>query len=402
MKNDIEALMEAKDLDAMIITGPAQHNPAMFYLTGNVHITHGDLILRRGEEPVLFYNPMERDEAQKTGFKTVNLSDYDYKALLKSANGDRIKASATRYSRMLQDLDITSGNIAIYGKVELGGAYPVFTALTDLLPGLKITGELGNSVLIQAMSTKDNAEIDRMVVGEVADYLTSQNVKDEILIDKHDNPITIGKIKRLINLWLAERGAENPQGTIFAIGRDAGVPHSTGNPDDYLQLGKTIVFDIFPCEMGGGYYYDFTRTWCLGYAPDEAQSLYDDVYDVYTEIMNNLKANQPCKSYQEMTCKLFEARGHVTIMSQPNTQEGYVHSLGHGLGLHVHEEPNFSMLDSNDDVLAPGVVITVEPGLYYPEKGMGCRLEDTITVLSDGRIEKLAEFPMDLVLPVKR
>ena len=91
----------------------------------------------------------------------------------------------------------------------------------------------------------------------------------------------MARSKRRINLWLAERGADNPEGTIFAIGRDAGVPHSTGTASDPLRLGQTIVYDIFPCEAGGGYYYDFTRTWCLGYAPDAVQALYQDVLDVY-------------------------------------------------------------------------------------------------------------------------
>ena len=95
---------------------------------------------------------------------------------------------------------------------------------------------------------------------------------EDMLIGRDGEPVTIGQVKGLINLWLAERGAENPEGTIFAIGRDAAVPHSSGNPSDILRLGQTIVFDIYPCEAGGGYFYDFTRTWCLGYAPDDVQA----------------------------------------------------------------------------------------------------------------------------------
>jgi Xaa-Pro aminopeptidase len=78
--------------------------------------------------------------------------------------------------------------------------------------------------------------------------------------------LTIGDVKRKINLWLAERDAVPSEGFIFAQGRDAGIPHSQGNPDDMLRLGQTIIFDIYPQERGGGYFYDFTRTWSLGYA----------------------------------------------------------------------------------------------------------------------------------------
>jgi len=208
-------------------------------------------------------------------------------------------------------------------------------------------------------------------------------------------------VKTKINLWLTERGAENPEGTIFAIGRDAGVPHSAGAAKDVLRLGQSIVFDIFPCETGGGYFYDFTRTWCLGYAPDDVQALYDDVYSVYRQIMDELEAGKPCPEFQVRTCDLFEARGHPTIQRDPQTQQGYVHSLGHGLGLDVHERPWFRREVSPIDRLDPGSVVTIEPGLYYPERGMGARIEDTVWVRPDGGMEVLAGYPYDLVIPVK-
>jgi Xaa-Pro aminopeptidase len=239
------------------------------------------------------------------------------------------------------------------------------------------------------------------VVDMVADFLTSSEVQDQVLIKSDGSPLTIGDVKRRINLWLAERSAENPEGTIFAMGHDAGVPHSSGTDSDQLQLGKTIVFDIFPCEPGGGYFYDFTRTWCLGYAPEEAQVLYDDVLAVYKQVMGELQAGTPCMEYQQQTCELFEARGHTTIMSDPQTQEGYVHSLGHGLGLHVHERPSFRTSSGEGDRLEPGVVVTIEPGLYYPQRDMGVRLEDTVWVRPNGEIEILVEYPLDLVLPMK-
>ncbi len=165
------------------------------------------------------------------------------------------------------------------------------------MPGITLVGDVHGVILGEAMATKDAAELERIrqmgkitteVVGRTADYLTSRPLKGEILLGEDGGPLTIGRVKRLINLWLAEMGAENPEGTIFAIGRDAGVPHSSGNPDDVICLGKTIVYDIYPCEAGGGYFYDFTRTWCLGYAPEAVQAVYDDVHSVYTTMMSEL------------------------------------------------------------------------------------------------------------------
>jgi len=69
--------------------------------------------------------------------------------------------------------------------------------------------------------------------------------------------------------------------------------------------------------------------------------------------------------------------------------------------LNVHEQPWFGINATEEDRLVPGSVFTVEPGLYYPDRGMGVRLEDTVYVRPDGRIETLVEYPLDLVLPVK-
>ncbi len=79
-------------------------------------------------------------------------------------------------------------------------------------------------------------------------------------------------------------------------------------------------------------------------------------------------------------------------------EEGYVHSIGHGLGLDVHELP---FARPPEATLQPGVIVTIEPGLYYPSQGMGCRIEDTVYVHADGTIEVLAEYPHDLVLPIE-
>jgi Xaa-Pro aminopeptidase len=407
MKKDLDGLMKEKNLDAFLVTGPAKQNPSMHYFTGNVHMTHGDLIKKRGKQAVLFCNPMERDEAAKTGFETRNLAEYRYNDLLKEVDGDRAKASALRYKKMLTDVGITTGRIAIYGEIEAGAAFSVFNALQEMMPEIEIVGEVSSSLLLDAMETKGNEEVERIrrmgritvvIVGRLAEFLQSHEAKDGLLVKEDRQPLTIAEIKRKIDLWAVESGVENPHDCIFSIGHDAGVPHSSGNPDDYLHLGKTIVFDIFLQEPGGGYHFDFTRTWCLGYAPEAEQKLYDEVRAVFDEIISGLEANAPFKSLQERTCELFEAQGHPTIRQDPLTQEGYVHGLGHGLGIRLHEQP---FAREENATLKPGVVVTIEPGLYYPEKEMGVRIEDTVYVHPDGRIEVLADYSHDLILSIK-
>jgi Xaa-Pro aminopeptidase len=412
MKSDIDTIMQSKNLDAILVTGNADHNPPMYYLTGGGHINAATLIKKRGEEPVLFCNDMEREEAAKTGLKAIPYSVYNYDELLKEAHGDPSQTSAIRYKRMFTDLGV-QGRVGIYGNTEFGSAFATFTQLQELMPELNLVGESSNdSLFMKAMETKDLFEVDRIrkmgtatteVVWRTADYLTSREVRaDEVLLKEDATPLTIRDVKAKINLWIAEMGAENPEGTIFAIGRDAGVPHSVGNSNDLLRLGQTIVFDIYPCEAGGGYFYDFTRTWSLGYATPETQKLYDEVKAVYDRLVDEFDLNAPFKDYQRLTCELFEKNGHQTPLNSQAPVEGYVHSIGHGVGLNIHERPWSHLSASDDNILKPGVVFTSEPGLYYPERGLGVRIEDTYWVHPDGKIEILAEYPYDFVLKMKK
>jgi Xaa-Pro aminopeptidase len=89
------------------------------------------------------------------------------------------------------------------------------------------------------------------------------------------------------------------------------------------------------------------------------------------------------------------------VLTDPHTREGYVHSAGHGLGLEIHEHPNFRLVHEPPDRLEVGHVVTIEPGLYYPGRGLGVRVEDTIWISPDGP-HVLAPYPMDLVLPLRR
>lgn len=413
MKSELDALMQARNMDAFIVFGHAENNPPMTYLTGGGHVSHATVIKKRGGEPFYFFGDMERDEAAKSGLKLIPYSKYDGPSLLKKANYDGLLAAAMQTELMLRDADVTSGRVGIYGFYDLGAIFGMLSRLQTLLPEIEFVGEAReDSIFLHAMETKDESEVNRIrrmgkitteVVGQVKDLLTACDVRDdEVLLKEDGSPLTVGDVHAKIRLWVAERGAELPSGFIFAIGRDAGVPHSSGNPADLMKLGQTIVFDIYPAEAGGGYYYDFTRTWSLGYATPEAQELFEQVKEIYDQVKDNFDLNAPFRNYQVMTCEYFESKGHKSQLNTKAPVEGYVHSLGHGVGLNIHERPFSGLLVGDDHRLVPGVVVTSEPGLYYPEKGMGFRIEDTYWVRPDGKMEVLADYPYDFVLPMKK
>jgi Xaa-Pro aminopeptidase len=143
-----------------------------------------------------------------------------------------------------------------------------------------------------------------------------------------------------------------------------------------------------------------TRTWCIGYAPDHVHAAYEDVWQVFQAEKAAYRLGEITSSYQVLACDLFDAKGHPTPRSHPGTLEGYVHGLGHGLGLNIHESPSFQ-LDSQN-TLEAGNVFTVEPGLYYPDRGFGIRVEDTVHLDAHGVLNTLTNFPYDLVLPFKK
>jgi Xaa-Pro aminopeptidase len=394
-------LIEERGLAGLMVLGSAAQNPPMYYLIGGGHVTNAVVIKKKGSPAVVYCNAMERAEAGKSGLQVIPLSMNGVDVLLKDPR------------QILGPQDLVRGRIGVYGTLDAGDMMAAVARIREEYPALELIGEpKENSIMLRAMETKDEAEVEHIrrmgkitteVVGKVASLLQESPVReDEVLLKEDGTPLTIADVKSRISLWLVERGAVEVEGTIFAMGRDAGIPHSVGTPEDELRLGQTIVFDIFPAEAGGGYYYDFTRTWSLGYASPEAAKLYDEVGQAYALVVENIDLNVSFKEYQRLVSEEFHKNGHDTPLHTDGVLErGYVHSLGHGVGLNVHERPWSRHTVADDNILRPGVVITIEPGLYYPDKGMGARIEDTYWVRPDGALERLADYPYDFVLPMK-
>lgn len=405
MKEQIQTLMAKNKLDAILVSGSREHNPFMTYFVGDAFFTQADVLIMRNREPLLFYRVMERDTAAMTSLKGVCYNDLEISRYRDCSDRTNLLLSALRYAGM------TSGRIALCGRIEFNTAYQTIQQLQQKLPELEFVGGLGDEILNEARYLKDEDEIEKIrsmcgivttVVGRVEAYISSKYLHEGILMDTDETPVTIGKIKSLINLWLGELGAENPEGTIFSQGRDAGVPHNQGRDDEPLMAGKSIVYDFFPCGMGGGYFGDFTRTWCIGWAPDEVKETYAEVKEIHDLLVEKARQGMRFKELQQMTCDYFKAHGHVTVDADPHVTNGYMHSVGHGLGLNIHERPFCSKNSSDRDLLVPGAVFTIEPGLYYPDKpeGYGVRIEDTYYMDRDGKVKPLTEYPYRLIIDV--
>ena len=189
------------------------------------------------------------------------------------------------------------------------------------------------------------------------------------------------EIAALLEFHMAQRGSEHPAfETIAASGVRSSLPH--GAPTDKkIENGDLLTLDFGACA--GGYMSDITRTLWIGDPPDALKSLYAAVFDVQRACVAAVKPGICVSELDLLQRKMFESRG---------LSEYICHSLGHGVGLEIHEAPTVSRL--SDALLAPGMVITIEPGLYIPNVG-GVRIEDTVLVTDCGH-EVLTASPHNI------
>jgi Xaa-Pro aminopeptidase len=196
----------------------------------------------------------------------------------------------------------------------------------------------------------------------------------------------------ILDKVLEENGCESPEGHIVCGGRASADPHAPGS--GVLKKSEPIVIDIYPRSKTTGYFSDMSRTVCIGPAPKELQEMYKAVREAQELGIKMIKPGAKCLDIQQAIEALFIKKGYTT--SGKGTEfpfaEGFVHSVGHGVGLKVHEAPKVGR--KSKDILMVGDVVTVEPGLYYKHIG-GVRLEDILVVTEEGS-EDLTQFPKQL------
>jgi Xaa-Pro aminopeptidase len=148
------------------------------------------------------------------------------------------------------------------------------------------------------------------------------------------------------------------------------------------------VVDIFPRLIESGYYGDMTRTFLKGQPSETQIKMYDAVKTVQSRAISLMHEGKNAKEIHEDNVKMFTELGYPSTDST-----GFFHGTGHGVGLELHENPSIGRRDHR---LQSGEVVTVEPGLYYPEIG-GVRIEDVVTVTDNGA-ELLSNFSYEWVV----
>ena len=188
--------------------------------------------------------------------------------------------------------------------------------------------------------------------------------------------LTAERVKRAIHAVMLQHDCMGC-GTIVACGRAAADPHETGQGP--LRAGQGIVLDIFPRHLEHGYWGDLSRTVVKGAPPPELRRMYQAVRHAQALALAQIRAGAVARRIYELVLNYFTQAGFATNMAA-GKMEGFIHSVGHGLGLEVHEGPRIGLQDNR---LRAGQVLTVEPGLYYRKIG-GVRVEDVVVVTAAG------------------
>ena len=200
----------------------------------------------------------------------------------------------------------------------------------------------------------------------------------------HGVSLTCEKVRSIIETAVLQAGGVATN-SIVAQGAQACDPHERGHGP--LVAHVPVVLDIFPRSARTGYYGDITRTVVRGRASEAVRRQYSTVFQGQMIAFALLRDGIPGADVHAAVEKFFRREGYRTGRHKGQTV-GFFHGTGHGLGLEIHEPPRASR--TSECVLRAGHVVTIEPGLYYPESG-GVRLEDVVLITPDNP-QNLTQF----------
>ncbi|HET7433242.1 MAG TPA: Xaa-Pro peptidase family protein [Thermoanaerobaculia bacterium] len=389
MLSDLDSLMRAGGIDTILVPMHEAMHPSFRWLSRGAKVTRGYAIKRVDAEPLLVAYPMERDEAAASGLTTRLVHEFDHARIFREA-ANAIDGYAEFFTRVLRDAG-SGPRIAFFGNLPVQLYLGVAEAMAR--SGWDVVKGSGEDLIQLARKRKEEWEIEKIRDVGRRTELVVDAVRERLRAATPE--LTLGDLKELVSSEIARHGMIEDHETILSQGRDAGVPHSRGDASARVVPSVPIILDIFPADKSSGYFFDLTRTFCIGAIPDALREIHGHVFEAFTRARNAMKPGTSAASYQLMTCDYFESHGFETTRRNPATLSGYVHSLGHGVGLDIHERPSFAATPSNRDLIEEGDIVTIEPGLYFPERAIGVRIEDTFVVRAGG-VETLCRGSYEL------
>jgi Xaa-Pro aminopeptidase len=203
--------------------------------------------------------------------------------------------------------------------------------------------------------------------------------------------LTCERVRAAIDAEFHARGAV-ADGVMVAPGAQGAIGHELGHGP--IAAGAPVIVDLWPQDRASSCFADMTRTFVAGTPDEELVAWHALAREALERSVAAVAPGAAGRDVWGAACDVFEAAGHPTQRTKTPGEvlrDGFFHSLGHGVGLEVHEAPG---LGRGPDVLVAGDVLAIEPGLYRQGYG-GVRLEDLVLVTDDGPVV-LTEFPYEL------
>jgi Xaa-Pro aminopeptidase len=364
----------------LLIIADSDHDANMLYATG-IFVPDPFIYLRLGVRASVVMSDLEIDRARKAlrHCRVISLSQYQKK--LRQAGEKAGLANVA--GLILRERKVRS--------VTVPWNFPLGLAVELQKLGIKVTAKSGS--FFEQREIKSAEEVRKisaaLVMAEVGmaegiqALKTSRIGRDKRLIYR-GAPLTSEKLRSIIDTAILQTcGLANH--TIVAGGKQGCDPHEAGHGP--LCADEPIIIDIFPRSQKTGYFGDITRTVVRGRATEAVRKLYDTVRKGQELAFKKVRAGTPTQLVHKTVQEFFVSEGYKTG-KRNGRMEGFFHGTGHGLGLEIHEAP--SMGSTSIGELKAGHVVTVEPGLYYPEIG-GVRIED-VALVTERSARNLTRF----------
>jgi len=359
----------------LLMVADTEHDANMLYAVG-MFVPDPFVYLRiRGREMVVMSDlEVDRARRQAAHCRVIPLSQCQQK-LRREGKKSRSRSIAEVIRLVLDECKTR--------KVVVPANFPLGLAMELRDLGIKVKPRPGN--FFPEREEKSAEEVKKisaaLTMAEVGlaegiQALKSAKIGKDRKLLYHNAPLTSEKLRSIIDTAIIQANGLASH-TIVAGGKQACDPHETGYGP--LRANEPIILDVFPRSQKTGYFGDITRTVVKGRASEAVRKLYDTVHRGQKTAFQLMRAGVVASRIHQAVQKLFTSEGYKTGKSEGRMQ-GFFHGTGHGLGLEIHESPRVN--STSTSVLKAGQVVTVEPGLYYPNLG-GVRLEDVILVTSN-------------------
>lgn len=379
--------MPVRSPENLLMIADSDHDANMLYAVG-MFVPDPFIYLRLRGRPLIVMSDLEIDRARKQSPHCQVLSLNKYLKRLRAAGLKSPRLSDVAHA-ILHERGIR--RVIVPHNFSLGRA--------EELRRYRVTVKVKRGAFFPDREQKTPAEVKKISaalmmaevgMAEAMQVLRNTKITRGGRLMYHNLPLTSEKLRAVIDTAIIQVNGLAAH-TIVAGGQQACDPHEGGFGP--LRANEPIIIDIFPRSQKTGYFGDITRTVVRGRASEAVRRLYDTVLQGQKLAFKRVQAGVPTSEPHRTVQSFFEEQGFKT-QCRGGRMQGFFHGTGHGLGLEIHEAPRVGATSTG--TLKAGQVVTVEPGLYYPELG-GVRLEDVALVTQNGarnltRFEKVLEL----------